>query len=72
MKKQLFTIALFSALLVGLSACGSTIVMQDPKTQEIAQCDSNTFLPIHRSVSNENCAEAYEKAGWVRLTPDQK
>jgi len=55
-----------------LPACSSLVVMQNPKTNEIAQCNSSAFGPLHRQADNESCAKAYEKAGWVRLTPEDE
>jgi hypothetical protein len=63
-------LAVLSAAVLMLSACSSLVVMQNPKTNEIVQCNSNAVGPLHRQAENEDCAKAYEKAGWVRLTSD--
>ena len=56
---------------ITLSACaGSPIIMQNPKTQEVAQCNTAAVMGTERYVGNERCAKAYEKAGWTRLTSD--
>jgi len=54
-----------------LSACAAPIVMQDPKTGNIAQCATADMYGQQNKWANEQCAEAYEKGGWKRLTPDE-
>lgn len=58
-----------------LSGCGfwakgpTLIVMQNKKTGQIAQCESDD---IYRKVAVEKveaCAKSYEKAGWSRIDP---
>ena len=65
--RKIFTL---STSLFLLSACGSMVIVQNPKTNEIAQCNSNALLASERAHNNNQCAKAYEKAGWVRLDPD--
>jgi hypothetical protein len=60
-------IIVLAVLLVG---CASPVVLRNPETGEMAQCqsDSMAFGTIGQTYSNEQCAEAYERAGWERLT----
>ena len=57
------------ALLISLGACGSPIVLQDPKTNQMAQCDTDDGFwgAMGQSVANGDCAEGYERAGWTRM-----
>ncbi len=63
-------VVILCGVLFLLSACGSMVVVQNPKTNEIVQCNSNALLASARAYNNNKCAKAYEKAGWVRLDPD--
>jgi hypothetical protein len=49
-----------------LTGCAPTYVMQNPKTGEVAQCQSRVgdWVAAHAA---ETCAVGYEKAGWVRM-----
>ena len=53
---------LATATLLWLAACDSSIVLKNPKTGEIAQCNG-------RWDSNRAsiCAQGYLSDGWVRL-----
>lgn len=54
-----------------LSACAGKpmiAVMQNPKTGEIAQCKVSTADEDTARDEAEDCAKAYEKGGWVRLS----
>lgn len=53
-------------ILMALAACGRTIVLRNPETGEMAQCTAahgTGGIP-----EAERCADAYQSAGWVRLT----
>jgi hypothetical protein len=66
--------AFFVALVsLTLSACATPpIIMQDPKTGNIAQCSTADMYGQQNKWSNEQCAKGYEKGGWVRLNSDEK
>jgi hypothetical protein len=50
------------------SACGpSLIVMHNPKTGEVAQCEADPWATFRPRAATEACAQAYEKAGWDRM-----
>jgi hypothetical protein len=60
-------------LLVG---CGfrtegpTLIVMQNKKTGQMAQCESDDLYRKMAVEKVEACAKSYEKAGWVRIDPN--
>jgi hypothetical protein len=57
------TTAALLALL--LAACAtSNIVMKNPRTDQIQVCQRPPFGEIRAA---ENCAEALERDGWIRL-----
>jgi hypothetical protein len=59
--------ALIVMAAVMVAGCSTpTYVMKNPTTGEMAQChgDSGDWNP--RAAANQ-CARAYEKAGWVRV-----
>ena len=64
---------MFIALIVlaSLSACSSPIVLRDPSTGQTALCQtgfSDTFFGVAgQKYANEQCAEAYARAGYVRM-----
>jgi hypothetical protein len=60
---------LFTAMLVGLAACGHAVVLQNPATGEMAQCNNESTLwgSVGQTLANDDCADAYELAGWRRL-----
>ena len=50
------------------SGCASgVIMMQDPKTGQVFQCQRNALAPLADYNANEECARALERAGWKRL-----
>lgn len=61
-----------------LTGCIPTIkpaVFRDPKTGQVAQCNSNSgggTFPIINGVTAQNeidaCAAAYEKLGWIKVS----
>jgi hypothetical protein len=52
-------------LLLALSGCATTnIVMKNPRTEQIQVCQRPTFGEVRAA---ENCAEALERDGWIRL-----
>jgi hypothetical protein len=63
-KKLLFV----AVTAVGLSACSAPIILQNPQTKEMAQCQASSGTGDF-GYKNEQCAEAYEKAGWIRIVP---
>jgi len=65
--KKAFFLTLISVM---LSACAAPIIMQNPQTKEIAQCQASSGTGDF-GYKNEQCAKAYESAGWVRLNPDK-
>jgi len=51
-----------------LAGCASgVIMMQDPKTGQVFQCQRNAVSPLADYNANEDCARALERAGWKRL-----
>lgn len=54
-----------------ISACASQrlIVMHNPKTGEMAQCQSNTMNSFIDIAAVDNCAKSYEMVGWERMVP---
>ena len=50
-----------------LTGCAPTYVLQNPKTGEVAQCQSAAASGWLASHAAETCAVGYEKAGWVRM-----
>jgi hypothetical protein len=59
---------LFGAAMLAFAGCESTIVFRNPETGDTAQCttEGNSALLARRGV--EQCAAAYERAGWERMT----
>lgn len=55
-------------LVAGLVGCaGQTlIVLKNPKTGEMAQCQTDSSL-FGAAAKADECAKAYEAAGWVRM-----
>jgi uncharacterized protein YceK len=60
-------ILIAAALVLSLAGCESTVVLRDPETGDMAQCttEGNSSLLARREV--EQCAAAYERAGWERM-----
>jgi hypothetical protein len=58
-------LALLAALVLMFAGCAtSNIVMKNPRTQAIQVCQRPSFGEIRAA---ENCAEALERDGWIRL-----
>jgi hypothetical protein len=59
------TFGILTFLALGACSSAPAIVMQNPKTGEVAQCgqDQNRI----GNQTSELCAKAYERGGWVRL-----
>jgi hypothetical protein len=54
-------------LLPALARCGPTfIVMKNPETGAIAQCQGNGE-PAVAARAAQQCAEGYQAAGWKRM-----
>ena len=62
------SILLVAGVGLALAGCESTVVFRNPETGAIAQCttEGNSSLLARREV--EQCAAAYERAGWERMT----
>ena len=56
-------------IIVVLGGCANPVVLQNPETKEMAQCDSNSWAwgVIGQKVANNKCAEGYEAAGFRRM-----
>jgi hypothetical protein len=52
-----------------LTACSNSIVLQNPETQEIVPCAVTGVSQSLVDMAVNYCAEAYEKAGWLRVKP---
>ena len=53
-----------------LASCGTPTVMYNPETKEMAQCERppmGFFGALGQSHAINECAEAYERAGWQRM-----
>lgn len=57
----------YTMILLLLSGCSSQIMLQNPKTGEIAKCSSSNVDYVLPSNATESCAKAYEKSGWMRI-----
>jgi hypothetical protein len=62
------SIPIVAASALALAGCESTVVLRNPESGEMAQCttEGNGSLLARREV--EQCAAAYERAGWERVT----
>lgn len=51
-----------------LSGCGP-VMLTNPKTGEIVQCNDNSqvFGYTGQKIANDKCAAVYERAGWLRM-----
>jgi len=60
------------AILIGalcVVACGPTlIVLKDPKSGQLVQCQSANASQIMAERDAESCAKAYEREGWQRIS----
>lgn len=63
-------IKLVGLLMVGLllSSCSTMIVLKNPKTGEMAQCEADPWANWNVYAATESCAKGYEKAGWKRMS----
>lgn len=56
--------------LLSLAACAGNnpgiVVLQDPKTGQMAQCQADPWVHTNPFAATEACAKGYESAGWVR------
>jgi hypothetical protein len=57
-----------AGLVLALAGCETTVVLRNPETGAMTQCttDGNRYLLARREV--EQCAAAYERADWGRMT----
>jgi hypothetical protein len=64
----MWKILIVAGAVLNLAGCETTIVFRNPETGEMAQCttEGNSSLLAGREV--EQCAAAYERAGWERTT----
>lgn len=55
-------------LAVAIAGCASPRVYQDPKTGNVAQCNSATpgMFPLIAQSEINSCGDAYERMGWKR------
>jgi hypothetical protein len=72
LRTRVFRKSLLAVIVVVLAGCGHAVVLQDPETGEMAQCNKESWLwgiwgSIDETKANEVCAEAYERAGWRRI-----
>jgi hypothetical protein len=58
-------VALLATLSALLSACAPTILMKNPKTNEIAQCYASGDI-VRRWYDRDVCVEKYQRQGWVK------
>ena len=67
MKKN---IALCVALALFISGCASPtlIVLHNPETKQMAQCQGDPKLHSNPQDAAEACAQGYEKGGYVRVS----
>ena len=65
MKRPLLTILLG----VMLAGCANPIILRNPETSEIAQCDTSSWSlgAFGQMMQNCNCAKVYQAAGWERM-----
>jgi hypothetical protein len=61
-------ILILSAIAMLLAGCESTIVLRNPSTGEMAQCTTGGSYGVFAVQEAERCAEAYQSAGWERMT----
>ena len=61
------TLVLLPLLLIGCTSGPTLVVMSNPKTGEMAQCQDDARL-FGAPARVQTCAEAYESQGWVRAT----
>ena len=52
-----------------LAGCSNSIVMQNPQTKETVPCAVTGVSQSLVDMAVDYCAKAYEKAGWIRVTP---
>lgn len=56
-------------LVLLLSGCAPTlIVLQNPATGQMAQCQGANMSQILAQQDAEGCAKAYERTGWKRVS----
>ena len=64
------------AIALFLAGCGfwapgpTLIVMQNKKTGQMAQCESDDIYRKRAVEKVEACAKSYERTGWVRIDPN--
>jgi hypothetical protein len=59
-----------AALVLAIAGCASPVVMRNPATGEMAQCEvppMSFWGAYGQSRGIEQCAAAYERAGWERM-----
>ena len=59
---------IFGVILILLSGCASPAIFKDPKTGQVAQCNSSTpgVFPIIAQHEISTCSDAYERMGWQK------
>jgi hypothetical protein len=63
---------LLAVIVVVLAGCSHAVVLQNPESGEMAQCNKESWLwgiwgSIDETSANEVCAEEYERVGWRRI-----
>ncbi|MCL2122780.1 MAG: hypothetical protein FWH34_01685 [Desulfovibrionaceae bacterium] len=72
MNKQRTSYAAFMVSIVTLLASGcagpTLIVLHNPETKQMAQCQGDPKLHSDPQEAAEACAQGYEKGGYVRVS----
>jgi PBP1b-binding outer membrane lipoprotein LpoB len=63
------TLLLAAGMAVLLTGCMSPVVLRDPATGQVAQCNASAggFFPIIGQHQIDTCVESYERMGWKRI-----
>jgi hypothetical protein len=69
MRRPFRSIIFIVSVATTLSGCSNSIVMQNPQTKETVPCAVSGVSQSLVDMAVDYCAKAYEKAGWIRLTP---
>jgi hypothetical protein len=55
---------------VALAACtAEPVLLRNPRTGDIAKCEWHSGIGFDPRATVEECARAYEQAGFVRTSP---
>jgi hypothetical protein len=58
---------MLATLVLLLTGCGHAVVMRNPETGEVAQCNIEAGLgSFGQTIANQVCVDAYERVGWER------